>query len=51
MPQMAPMSWTLLMIMFVLTLLIFNALNYFSFKYIPKSYKIKKTKLLINWKW
>nr|ALO76642.1 ATP synthase F0 subunit 8 [Nigidius sp. NIG01] len=51
MPQMAPMSWALLMIMFIFTLLIFNSLNYFSFLYPPKFLKIKKINTMINWKW
>nr|YP_010388294.1 ATP synthase F0 subunit 8 [Nigidius miwai]UPO69319.1 ATP synthase F0 subunit 8 [Nigidius miwai] len=51
MPQMAPMSWTMLMIMFIVTLLIFNSINYFSFTYSPKTSETKKTKSLINWKW
>nr|QBZ37539.1 ATP synthase F0 subunit 8 [Aesalus sp. JL-2019] len=51
MPQMAPMSWTLLMLMFITSFLIFNSLNYFNFKYFPKTPKTSKSKIKINWKW
>nr|AKR07175.1 ATP synthase F0 subunit 8 [Nigidionus parryi] len=51
MPQMAPMSWLLLMLSFVLTFLMFNSLNYFSFMYPPQLSKSTSQKLKINWKW
>nr|YP_009185830.1 ATP synthase F0 subunit 8 [Euryusa optabilis]ALO70561.1 ATP synthase F0 subunit 8 [Euryusa optabilis] len=51
MPQMAPMSWLNLFIMFTITFLIFNSLNYFSFLYPPKSMKLMKMLTKNNWKW
>nr|QHD47849.1 ATP synthase F0 subunit 8 [Calineuria stigmatica] len=53
MPQMAPISWLALFIMFSLTLLLFNFVNYFSFlPQAPTSQQgaaIPQTPL--NWKW
>nr|QLY90230.1 ATP synthase F0 subunit 8 [Dicranomyia modesta] len=54
MPQMAPLSWLTLFIIFSITLIIFNTLNYFS--YTPnKSSNSSKSKNvsshLLNWKW
>nr|YP_010263938.1 ATP synthase F0 subunit 8 [Halobates peronis]UIG88244.1 ATP synthase F0 subunit 8 [Halobates peronis] len=51
MPQMAPLSWLSLMIMFILMMIMINSLTYFN-----KNYNIqKKTKEMkikkINWKW
>nr|ARH54562.1 ATP synthase F0 subunit 8 [Oxyomus sylvestris] len=51
MPQMAPMNWLSLMLMFCFIFMIFNSLNYFSFQYTPKSLSFKKTFKKINWKW
>nr|AYQ19041.1 ATP synthase F0 subunit 8 [Elateridae sp. 3 ACP-2013] len=51
MPQMAPLSWINLFIMFVMTFMIINTLNYFSYTYNNKStQKMMKFKK-INWKW
>nr|YP_003434185.1 ATP synthase F0 subunit 8 [Prumna arctica]ADB03061.1 ATP synthase F0 subunit 8 [Prumna arctica] len=51
MPQMSPLMWFSLFIMFSIIFLMFNQLNFFSFK--PKimnnSEKIKSKN--INWKW
>nr|WNH42056.1 ATPase subunit 8 [Neoperla socia] len=53
MPQMAPISWFLLFIVFSMALLLFNFLNYYSF--LPSSpltslrQKIEQKPL--NWKW
>nr|YP_010580028.1 ATP synthase F0 subunit 8 [Microchironomus tener]UZS77067.1 ATP synthase F0 subunit 8 [Microchironomus tener] len=56
MPQMSPMSWTILFIMFTLIFLFFNILNYFNF--IPSfkpSTEDKTTSSYSNptltWKW
>nr|ALO77483.1 ATP synthase F0 subunit 8 [Platydema sp. PLA01] len=51
MPQMAPLNWLSLMIMFILILVLFNVINYYSFNYsVNKKFtKIKKSQ--INWKW
>nr|AML25630.1 ATP synthase F0 subunit 8 [Staphylinidae sp. BMNH 1274679] len=51
MPQMAPMNWLSLFIMFTITFLIFNSMNFFSFFYNYKLSKFNKTTKLINWKW
>nr|ALO70600.1 ATP synthase F0 subunit 8 [Gyrohypnus fracticornis] len=52
MPQMAPMNWLILFINFSIVFLMFNSMNYFSFKYPLKKYCkqiLSQTKL--NWKW
>nr|QZJ45823.1 ATP synthase F0 subunit 8 [Holotrichia parallela] len=51
MPQMAPLSWLSLFIMFSLIFLMFNSMNYFTMTYSPKINLIKKTFNLTNWKW
>nr|YP_010238968.1 ATP synthase F0 subunit 8 [Megalinus hunanensis]QTE20683.1 ATP synthase F0 subunit 8 [Megalinus hunanensis] len=51
MPQMAPLSWLTLFIYFTMIFLMFNSMNYFSYKYSIKSnLNIKKNKNF-NWKW
>nr|ALO70256.1 ATP synthase F0 subunit 8 [Aleochara sp. 1 EF-2015] len=51
MPQMAPMNWLMLFLVFTLTFLLFNSMNFYSFFYTPKKLnKIKNIKLM-NWKW
>nr|AQP27839.1 ATP synthase F0 subunit 8 [Termes fatalis] len=52
MPQMMPMEWTMLYIMFLATFLMFNIMNYF----IQSPNKQTKEKKMINinktnWKW
>nr|YP_010046741.1 ATP synthase F0 subunit 8 [Culiseta inconspicua]QPJ78685.1 ATP synthase F0 subunit 8 [Culiseta inconspicua] len=53
MPQMAPISWLTLFLIFSLTLVIFNIKNYFCFFYnsnqTPQNMNIKSHKM--NWKW
>nr|ALO70750.1 ATP synthase F0 subunit 8 [Neobisnius villosulus] len=51
MPQMAPMNWLMLFLMFTFIFLIFNSMNYFSFSYKPKSSQSLKKTNKINWKW
>nr|WMQ76593.1 ATP synthase F0 subunit 8 [Hydora sp.] len=51
MPQMAPMNWVSLFIMFIIIFLMFNSMNYFMFIYENKSYSIKTNKYFLNWKW
>nr|ANJ70441.1 ATP synthase F0 subunit 8 [Helochares sp. BMNH1425100] len=51
MPQMAPLNWLFLFIMFITIFIMFNSMNYFSFKYPVKSYKTQIKKSSINWKW
>nr|ARH54029.1 ATP synthase F0 subunit 8 [Tomoxia bucephala] len=51
MPQMAPLSWTLLMIMFIVTLMIFSSLNFYSFNYSSNHSSLSIKKKNMNWKW
>nr|YP_010022488.1 ATP synthase F0 subunit 8 [Fer nigripennis]QON98898.1 ATP synthase F0 subunit 8 [Fer nigripennis] len=52
MPQMSPLMWFSLFMLFSITLVMFNQMNFFSFK--PLIYK-NKSKLMhmknMNWKW
>nr|YP_010267387.1 ATP synthase F0 subunit 8 [Neoperla bimaculata]UIF93987.1 ATP synthase F0 subunit 8 [Neoperla bimaculata] len=53
MPQMAPINWFLLFIIFSGTLLMFNFLNYFSFSPVPPSMQHEQ-KILpkpLTWQW
>nr|QZK21522.1 ATP synthase F0 subunit 8 [Amitermes sp. ANIC 0620] len=52
MPQMMPMEWTMLYIMFLATFLMFNIMNYF-IQSPNKQQKMKKIINIhkINWKW
>nr|YP_010736913.1 ATP synthase F0 subunit 8 [Idioscopus ventrispinus]WEP24800.1 ATP synthase F0 subunit 8 [Idioscopus ventrispinus] len=50
MPQMSPMWWLILMLMFNLLYLMMNTILYFNYKIMNKdSIKINKNKM--NWKW
>nr|ACC94686.1 ATPase 8 [Hydrellia tritici] len=53
MPQMAPISWLSLFLIFSLAFIIFNMINYFFF--IPNSNKLNNMKKInlnsMNWKW
>nr|ALO77540.1 ATP synthase F0 subunit 8 [Myodermum sp. MYO01] len=51
MPQMSPLSWLTLFMVFCITFLVFNILNYYCFSYPTKTHTIKKTTNKINWKW
>nr|ARH53912.1 ATP synthase F0 subunit 8 [Limonius minutus] len=51
MPQMAPLSWINLFIMFIMIFMIMNTLNYFSFKYENLILKSTPNINKINWKW
>nr|ARH53691.1 ATP synthase F0 subunit 8 [Adrastus rachifer] len=51
MPQMAPLSWLNLFILFITTFLILNSLNYFSFMYSNNQLKSIPKFKKINWKW
>nr|QLY90100.1 ATP synthase F0 subunit 8 [Metalimnobia quadrinotata] len=54
MPQMAPLSWLTLFIIFSITLIVFNTLNYFSYFPHKKSTLISNQKNKTNslqWKW
>nr|YP_011010189.1 ATP synthase F0 subunit 8 [Halobates micans]WPW46713.1 ATP synthase F0 subunit 8 [Halobates micans]WPW46778.1 ATP synthase F0 subunit 8 [Halobates micans]WPW46804.1 ATP synthase F0 subunit 8 [Halobates micans] len=51
MPQMAPLSWLTLMIMFIIMIIIINSMTYFNKNYkIEESMENKKMNQL-NWKW
>nr|YP_009351199.1 ATP synthase F0 subunit 8 [Sphaerotermes sphaerothorax]AIY61870.1 ATP synthase F0 subunit 8 [Sphaerotermes sphaerothorax]AQP28829.1 ATP synthase F0 subunit 8 [Sphaerotermes sphaerothorax]URH16557.1 ATP synthase F0 subunit 8 [Sphaerotermes sphaerothorax] len=52
MPQMMPMEWTMLYILFLATFLMFNIMNYFTQspnKQMKAKYTINIKKM--NWKW
>nr|UOU85022.1 ATP synthase F0 subunit 8 [Ephemera danica] len=53
MPQMAPLSWLTLFIVFSMTLILFNILNYYSFDTNPpSSTQISKSNTkAFNWQW
>nr|AMP88116.1 ATP synthase F0 subunit 8 [Wohlfahrtia magnifica] len=53
MPQMAPIGWLSLFIMFSIAFLIFNMMNYYMFiPSMPKSSLIKSNLMnSFNWKW
>nr|YP_010155422.1 ATP synthase F0 subunit 8 [Dicraeus orientalis]QQX44915.1 ATP synthase F0 subunit 8 [Dicraeus orientalis] len=53
MPQMAPINWLFLFIMFSVIFLLFNVMNYYSI--LPSSPKLNEKNELktnsLNWKW
>nr|UEP13614.1 ATP synthase F0 subunit 8 [Asarkina ericetorum] len=53
MPQMAPISWLFLFILFSIIFILFNLMNYFCyFPLISKSKSLKKINTIsMNWKW
>nr|AML26335.1 ATP synthase F0 subunit 8 [Hydrophilidae sp. BMNH 1274338] len=52
MPQMAPINWLFLFILFIMIFILFNSMNYFSFQYPTKTLSYQKIKKnIINWKW
>nr|YP_010284549.1 ATP synthase F0 subunit 8 [Xoanodera maculata]UKQ56292.1 ATP synthase F0 subunit 8 [Xoanodera maculata] len=51
MPQMAPLNWLLLFIIFSVTFIFFNSLNYYSFTYKVKKDHLKPSSPSFNWKW
>nr|ACC86240.1 ATP synthase F0 subunit 8 [Stomoxys calcitrans] len=54
MPQMAPIGWLSLFIIFSITFMIFNMMNYYSYiPSMPKSNLIDKKHSVnsLNWKW
>nr|UJI65716.1 ATP synthase F0 subunit 8 [Glossina brevipalpis] len=53
MPQMAPISWLSLFILFSLSFMMFNMMNYFSFNPLMPKSKFMKNKSFysMNWKW
>nr|YP_011010202.1 ATP synthase F0 subunit 8 [Asclepios apicalis]WPW46739.1 ATP synthase F0 subunit 8 [Asclepios apicalis] len=51
MPQMAPLSWLSLMIMFIMMIITINSLMYFNKKYLTKNNIMSKSEKNMNWKW
>nr|YP_010721498.1 ATP synthase F0 subunit 8 [Hilethera xinjiangensis]WDS74915.1 ATP synthase F0 subunit 8 [Hilethera xinjiangensis] len=52
MPQMSPMMWFSLFILFSITMILFNYMSFFSYKPIMiKSIKKMIKKKNMNWKW
>nr|YP_010411420.1 ATP synthase F0 subunit 8 [Coraebus cloueti]URN73066.1 ATP synthase F0 subunit 8 [Coraebus cloueti] len=52
MPQMAPLSWTMLYIMFSLTFMMFLVMNFYQMPAPAQPMnKTNKMSMLINWKW
>nr|WDA94026.1 ATP synthase F0 subunit 8 [Apotropina sp. 1 JJC-2023a] len=53
MPQMAPINWLILFIMFSMIFLLFNMMNFYSI--LPNSPKLMENKSMkkinFNWKW
>nr|ALO76384.1 ATP synthase F0 subunit 8 [Rhagophthalminae sp. GENSP01] len=50
MPQMSPLNWMYLMMLFTTTFIILNSMNYFSMIY-NQNMKFKKKKKSIKWMW
>nr|YP_010472513.1 ATP synthase F0 subunit 8 [Harpalus anxius]UVG42137.1 ATP synthase F0 subunit 8 [Harpalus anxius] len=53
MPQMAPMNWLFLYLMFTIIFLLFNFLNYYMFLIKNKKNMIKNNYInkILEWKW
>nr|UGS80519.1 ATP synthase F0 subunit 8 [Prolachesilla sp. PrspLA] len=51
MPQMNPMWWVTLFLMFIFILLLTNSLNYFYKNYKMSFVNMKMNKMSQNWKW
>nr|ALO76752.1 ATP synthase F0 subunit 8 [Acmaeodera sp. RUGACM01] len=51
MPQMAPLNWLILFIVFTLAFLTIILINYFRFLPSPSYWKSRKLEKKINWKW
>uniref|UniRef100_UPI0030FED841 ATP synthase F0 subunit 8 n=1 Tax=Sphingonotus salinus TaxID=319241 RepID=UPI0030FED841 len=52
MPQMSPMMWFSLFMLFSITMIMFNQMNFFSYKpNMIKSIKKQLKKKNMNWKW
>nr|QFK69090.1 ATP synthase F0 subunit 8 [Phymatostetha punctata] len=49
MPQMAPLWWTSLFMMFILSYMMINVMMYFNMNHVTKKIKIKFINM--NWKW
>nr|QEH58943.1 ATPase subunit 8 [Trepobates sp. XD-2019] len=51
MPQMAPISWTMLMMTFIMSMMVVNTIMYFNKNYITKSKTKKNDFKNMKWKW
>nr|UBN08837.1 ATP synthase F0 subunit 8 [Neogeoscapheus hanni] len=51
MPQMMPLSWTILYIYFIMILFMFVFMNYYSFIPLPKIKEKKTSFKPFDWKW
>nr|YP_010954839.1 ATP synthase F0 subunit 8 [Hemisodorcus sinensis]WMW30224.1 ATP synthase F0 subunit 8 [Hemisodorcus sinensis] len=51
MPQMAPLNWLTLMLMFSIILIIISTINYSIFNQTPKNLFHDKTYSVKTWKW
>nr|YP_010946820.1 ATP synthase F0 subunit 8 [Rhabdoblatta atra]WGO57577.1 ATP synthase F0 subunit 8 [Rhabdoblatta atra] len=51
MPQMMPLSWLTLYLFFIMMLLIFSFINYYSFIQKPSPIKKKLESKTLYWKW
>nr|QNG56356.1 ATP synthase F0 subunit 8 [Phalacridae gen. sp. MJ-2020] len=51
MPQMAPLSWLLMFIIFSMIFIMFNIMNYYIFLYPTKEKKLNKKMINLIWKW
>nr|UJG45348.1 ATP synthase F0 subunit 8 [Aquarius najas] len=51
MPQMSPLAWMWLMIMFLMSLIMVNSMMYFNKKYTNKMIIKQKKNNEIDWKW
>nr|UGY85179.1 ATP synthase F0 subunit 8 [Pseudoglomeris magnifica] len=51
MPQMMPLSWTILYFMFVTIIVIFSIMNYYLHMNKPKNYTKYICTKKLNWKW
>nr|APX40346.1 ATP synthase F0 subunit 8 [Cryptocephalus vittatus]ARH54224.1 ATP synthase F0 subunit 8 [Cryptocephalus vittatus] len=51
MPQMAPLNWLTLFVMFSICLMMFSSINYYSFTKNPLKKTTKMKKLTYNWLW
>nr|YP_010954683.1 ATP synthase F0 subunit 8 [Dorcus davidis]WMW30068.1 ATP synthase F0 subunit 8 [Dorcus davidis] len=51
MPQMAPLNWLTLMILFTMILIFMSIINYSIFYQTPKNLFLSKTFSMKTWKW
>nr|APX40450.1 ATP synthase F0 subunit 8 [Cryptocephalus cantabricus] len=51
MPQMAPLNWLALFIMFSICIMIFSSMNYYFFLKTPTKKSLKMKKYHQNWSW